>query len=237
MGTPKPIALLKTLITKQNVIVTSGSSYENLDNLSPYFQEFLKIYEGTSMGEQEIHGKIIYANNSPWADVKIEYINNIRVENLCLGVDPSTKNKNEIGLVICGIDYRGIFVVIEDCSKQLFVHQWMEYIGDLCKEYPIKILCIETNQGGDLINFALKSHLPSHVIIKETFSKSSKLTRALGIASLYHNKKVVHLKKFPILEKQMFEFSGSKDRVDALGFAITGLLNKTNNKSHAPWLL
>lgn len=54
--TPKPSPLLEEIIEDSDTVLTTGSSYENKANLSPtWFKKTLAKYEGTRLGDQEIH--------------------------------------------------------------------------------------------------------------------------------------------------------------------------------------
>lgn len=58
--TPQPIPLIKDLVERENVVVTTGSTYDNAANLADSFlDEVRRQYEGTKLGEQELHGKIV----------------------------------------------------------------------------------------------------------------------------------------------------------------------------------
>jgi len=59
-STPRPHPLLTELEELPTTVVTTGSSYENRSNLDPnWFAKILKAYEGTRLGDQEIHAKIL----------------------------------------------------------------------------------------------------------------------------------------------------------------------------------
>lgn len=59
-STPKPHPLLTELEELPTTRVTTGSSYQNRANLDPnWFAKILKAYEGTRLGDQEIHAKIL----------------------------------------------------------------------------------------------------------------------------------------------------------------------------------
>lgn len=61
--TPRPIKVIKDLVIDENTHVTGGSLYENKANLSNKFiRRIERKYEGTDLGKQEIHGKIVLAN-------------------------------------------------------------------------------------------------------------------------------------------------------------------------------
>ena len=59
--TPKPKALILDLIERdgEDVIVSSASTYDNIDNLAPTFKKQILQYEGTTLGRQEIYAEII----------------------------------------------------------------------------------------------------------------------------------------------------------------------------------
>ena len=62
--TPKPIDLVRRLVEEgyddeSTTIITTGSTYENRDNLASSFIEELSQYEGTNLGRQEIHAEIL----------------------------------------------------------------------------------------------------------------------------------------------------------------------------------
>lgn len=59
--TPKPKDLIIDLISRDgdDVVITSASTYENLDNLSTNFRKQILQYEGTKLGRQEIYAEII----------------------------------------------------------------------------------------------------------------------------------------------------------------------------------
>ena len=58
--TPKPRKLLRSLIDRDTSIVTTGSTFENADNLSPAALEELRtLYDGTRTGRQELHGELL----------------------------------------------------------------------------------------------------------------------------------------------------------------------------------
>jgi predicted phage terminase large subunit-like protein len=62
--TPKPLDLIRRLVKEaqddhSSVILTTGSTYENEENLAPSFIEELKSYEGTNLGRQEIWAEIL----------------------------------------------------------------------------------------------------------------------------------------------------------------------------------
>lgn len=62
--TPKPIPLVQQFVKwskdpSKKMKITTGSSYENKNNLAPTFMDQIKQYEGTALGRQEIHAEVL----------------------------------------------------------------------------------------------------------------------------------------------------------------------------------
>ena len=59
--TPKPKDLIIDLVGREgdDVILTTASTYANIDNLAPSFRKQILQYEGTKLGRQEIYAEII----------------------------------------------------------------------------------------------------------------------------------------------------------------------------------
>ena len=59
--TPKPKPLIIDLVRRESedVVLTTASTYDNINNLAPTFQKQILQYEGTKLGRQEIHAEII----------------------------------------------------------------------------------------------------------------------------------------------------------------------------------
>ncbi len=55
--TPRPTSLLRSLLARDDVIVTRGTTWDNAENLAPAALESLRRrYEGTRLGAQELEG-------------------------------------------------------------------------------------------------------------------------------------------------------------------------------------
>ncbi len=58
--TPRPIPILSQIEAMSTTVVTTGSSYENKDNLDKsWFTDVVSYYEGTRIGRQEIMAEIL----------------------------------------------------------------------------------------------------------------------------------------------------------------------------------
>src|SRR5688500_13108796 len=64
--TPRPVRLVRELLTSPTTVVTRGSTYENRENLAPAFlEQIVTKYEGTRLGRQELMGE--YLDHFPGA--------------------------------------------------------------------------------------------------------------------------------------------------------------------------
>lgn len=57
--TPRPLDVLRELLKRDDIITRTGSLYENIANLSDNFKNTILPLEGTRIGDQEIHGKLL----------------------------------------------------------------------------------------------------------------------------------------------------------------------------------
>lgn len=58
--TPKPIPIVRRLIDDDRVVLTTGTTHENFNNLAPTFRdEIVSQYEGTRLGRQELYAEVI----------------------------------------------------------------------------------------------------------------------------------------------------------------------------------
>ena len=62
--TPKPLDKIRALVREaldedSSVIMTTGSTYENSDNLAKSFIDEIAQYEGTQLGRQELHAELL----------------------------------------------------------------------------------------------------------------------------------------------------------------------------------
>ncbi len=61
--TPRPISLIKDLLSKAYVHITRGSTFDNARNLSAHFIKHIKdLYQDTDLGAQELEGEIVHVS-------------------------------------------------------------------------------------------------------------------------------------------------------------------------------
>ena len=242
--TPKPIAILRDLITQPEVRATGGATYDNDSNLDPAFINSIRArYEGARAGLQEIHAHILEeSEDALW---RRDWIEEARVQQapddlnfIVIAIDPavSTNPKSaETGIIVAGsaigCDEDPRAYVLADESGRYTPKAWAEKAIELFHQYEANIIIGEANNGGDLIMQTLRS-TPGGDRVPYTHVRAtlSKRVRAEPVSSRYEQRKVHHVGAFPQLEDQLCTWSRdshqSPDRLDALVWAIHHLTNR-----------
>lgn len=238
-STPRPIPILKKIMARADCIDTVYSSYDNFANLSEVFINNLKeTYEGTRLGLQEIHGKILEDN--PDALWNIKQIESNRVskhpdlKRIVVGVDPATTSKKksaETGIIAVAKGTDNHYYVLDDKSCKKSPDGWAKEALAAYNVLKADRIVGEQNQGGDMVENTLRTIDPD-VSYKSVHASKGKAIRAEPVAALYEQGKVHHVGSFSDLETQMIDWSPledtySPDRVDALVWAITELMGKS----------
>ena len=238
--TPKPTPLVKDLMTTKGVVITKGNSYENRANLADvFFDTVIKKYEGTRLGQQEIHAEIledtpgalwtydnISANRCTYEEFK-----KIELVRIGVAIDPavtSTESSNETGIIAGGIDSDGEGYILADRTGRYTPIGWANKAIELLANLKGDRIIAEVNNGGDMVETTLRTVSPRIPFIKVHASRG-KRTRAEPVSALYEQGLVHHVGVFPGLEDQMTTWdasdgSPSPDRVDALVWLLTWLM-------------
>lgn len=232
--TPRPTRLIRSLVEREDVVVTRGSTYENQMNLAPTFLEEVKArYEGTRLGRQELYAEILDdVEGALWTREMIEQsrVNNLPdLTRIVIGVDPaitSRESSAETGIVAVGVDANGTGYVLDDRSLKGSPVEWANAAIALYHRSSADRIVVEANQGGDMVRHTLQT-VESQIPIKTVHATRGKRTRAEPISALYEQGKVKHVGAFPVLEDQMCSWtpeSDSPDRLDALVWGLTELM-------------
>lgn len=242
--TPRACAIVIDLHKRigKDVRLVNGSTFENKDNLSDTFiNTITSAYEGTSMGSQELHGKLILTNPGAMWQQKTILDNTIEEETLpnivayAIGIDPAVsvgKKSDKTGISVVGLGEDGLLYILGDYTGKYSSQGWAQKVTSLYDQYsqvgPVTII-VERNNGGDMCADALYRERPN-LPVKTIFSSSSKLARAQPIALLAEQGKVKHVRGAGLqdLEAEMISFDGrgkqkSPDYLDAFVFAATHL--------------
>jgi phage terminase large subunit-like protein len=248
--TPRPLPLVKELVAREDgekVIVTRGSTYDNIKNLSSVFiTEVIKPYEGTTLGRQELGGEILMdVEGALWNHEQIEQLVVLEappvLDRIVIGVDPSTSSTgNECGIVVGGKKDQNA-IVLGDHSLKASPAGWgrkVVSVYHISKELARSCLVVaEKNQGGEMVSTVIHG-IDDSIPIKLVHASVGKVPRAEPVAALYEQNRVKHFGHFPEMEDEMClfvpgEMTESPNRVDALVWMLTFLLVKGMKKGRA----
>lgn len=243
--TPKPTKLIKDLVEREDVYVTSGSTFENEANLAKSALAMLKDkYEGTTLGRQELYAEIV--DNLEGALWTHELIEEARLKDdterqltqIIVAVDPAVtanENSDETGIVVVGKDHNNEFYVLEDLSGRHSADKWGKIAINAFYEWEADRIVAEVNNGGDLVERLIRN-IDHNVSYRSVRATRGKILRAEPIAALYEQRRVHHIGVLPELESQMCSYTGeansSPDRLDALVWGITEL---SKSRGHVNW--
>ncbi len=239
--TPRPTKLMKELISSPDVVVTKGSTFDNIANLAPtYIDQIRKQFLNTRLGAQELYAEMLTETaGALWQRTMIQYqqppyeeaSHRPALERIVIAIDPATTthdHSDETGIIVAGIDANKQAYVLEDHSGKLSPNDWGRRVVDCYYRLNADRIVVEINKGGDLVENVLKSIDPT-IPLKVVRATRGKYTRAEPIAALYEQKRVFHAQPFTLLEQQICDYipgitSKSPDRMDALVWALTELL-------------
>ena len=240
--TPRPMALLKRLMTAQTTKRSTGTTYDNADNLSSAFMsEIAAAYEGSALGRQELMGEIVEdVAGALWTwpmieaaqlSVKPDFADHL--DRIVVAVDPpatSGPDADECGIVVAGKmdgEEGRAFVITDRSRGGCSPIEWAQRAVNAYYEFKADRIVVEVNQGGDMVRSIVAQVDPS-VPVREVRATRGKRLRAEPVAALYEQGRVRHLARLPELEDQMTQFTGtsskSPDRLDALVWALTDLM-------------
>jgi len=250
--TPRPTRFIKDLVNRDDCIVTSGSTYENMKNLAkPFINTIIKKYEGTRLGRQEIYAHLL--DDNPNALFKREWIDRDRITDIVdcwrivVGIDPQASSTNEIaetGIVVAGegkalpgmkCQDQTHFYVFDDKSISGTPETWAKEAISGLHKYKGDCLVPEKNNGGDMIKSTLKNIDPD-VSVKPVWASRGKYTRGEPISALSEQGRIHHIGTFLELEDELAEWvpgESSPNRLDAYVWALS-FLSGNNMEKVAP---
>lgn len=234
--TPRPMAFLKELIERNDVVATRGTSLENINNLSSNFLKQLEFLKGTRLEAQEIYGEIVEDLDDTlwtWQDIEKCYKEPPHhLSKVIIGVDPaltSGANSDETGIIVVGQDAFKKGYVLEDLSGIYKPDAWAKKVIEAYHKYDACVVVIEANAGGELFENLIHS-IDKNVVTRRVYAREGKRHRAEEIVLLYQKNLIFHAKKFHKLEMQMVSFKkrskDSPDRLDAMVWAMHELFLK-----------
>jgi len=239
--TPFMSSMLEEATSKPEVVVvTRGTTYDNLANLSANYLDFITgRYEGTHMARQELLGMMLEdIEGALWTQ---EVIDDARVDLVSaslplrvVAVDPSVAEDptDECGIVVVGATperqlHQRQAYVLEDASLRGSPEVWVKEVVRLAKKWRCPIVA-EKNQGHALISLAIKN-LDTRATVLPVWSQVGKKLRAEPVMLAYEQGRVHHVGYLGELETQLTtwvpgETRKSPDRLDALVHGVTALM-------------
>jgi len=239
--TPKPIKLLIEWQHKTDgtVIITTGSIFDNIMNLSRFVvEELKKTYEGTRAGLQELYGHLLEEiEGALWTrplieNNRIKAVDLPELKTVVISMDPgATGAGDETGLIAVGRDYAGEDYVLADWTRKIVGHAAGRLAWEMFRDYGATWMIIETNMGKKwLMQVITDAYVemqkeglfePGPPPVKEVTSLAGKKLRAEPVASRYEQNRWHHVGTFVELEDSMCtwvpeEAKQSPDRIDAL---------------------
>lgn len=249
--TPRPLPLIRKLVSDPDTVVTRGRTMDNAANLAANFlRKIEETYGGSRLGRQELEGEIL--DDIPgalWTRESID-INRLTevpkdLVRVIVAVDPATSNdegSDEHGIVVVGVarDEDGYMrgYVLDDASMKGSPEDWARQAVKMYRKWEADKIVAEKNQGGEMVSSVIKA-VDRNVPIKLVHASRGKIIRAEPISALYEQNRVHHVGRFDKLEDQMCTFSadnirangmGSPDRVDALVWGLTEVFEKITGR-------
>lgn len=232
--TPRPTRLMRALLERGDLYLTTGTTWDNAANLAPAALESLqRSYGGTRRGRQELEGELLEdlegALFKPaWIDDARRRRPNAPLRAHVLGLDPADglEEGDEQGSALVGVDLNGDLYVVDSWGHRDTPAVWLEWAVRKAQEHSA-VIVVEKNHGAAYLVGLLETVMRDIGIrapYKTVTASVGKRTRAEPVALLYEQGKVCHLGVLPELESQLtnFDASGpSPDRADACVWAIS----------------
>jgi predicted phage terminase large subunit-like protein len=249
--TPQPIKVLVDILEDPSNMLIEGSTYENRGNLNKrFYDKIISKYEGTNLGDQEIHGKLLKNLGGLF---KPEYI--LRIDKskmplmvrIVVSVDPATKvnkNSDDTGLAVTGKGIDGNYYLLHVEGEKRTPKEWADRVAELYKDYSADLIIAENNNGGLMVESTIQQGYKS-LPVKVIHASRGKLLRAEPISLLYQKGRMYHVnhdgpgymdklinESMKDAEKQMFIFKNlqteKNDMVDAIVYGFAELSENDN---------
>lgn len=235
--TPRPIPIVKALVSDRRTHLTRETTFENLDNLAPSFrEEILTKYEGTRLGRQELLAEILdEVEGALWTQALVEQhrvTDHPDLMRIVVGVDPPGSIEGaEAGIVAAGAARKGDkvhYYVLDDRSLHASPDGWGKEAVAVYRTRRADRILGERNFGGDMVESTIRTVDPD-VSYRDVVSSRGKQLRAEPIAALSEQGRLHMVGSFPALEDELTSWvpgDRSPNRMDAMVFAVTELLDR-----------
>lgn len=164
----------------------------------------------------------------------------VRLERITVACDPATtsnQSSDHSGITVQGIDREGIAYVLADETIRGTPDEVSKVVVKAFTDWGAARVVLEKNAGGEWLESTLRKHherLPIS-FVAATSTTGGKRSRAEPVSAEYERGKVRHVGTHAHLESQMCEFGsphfrGSPDRMDAVVWGVTELMNLHGEK-------
>ena len=238
--TPRAVPLLERIMREQGVVVSTGRTEDNAENLPARFiRDIRRTFGSSLLARQELDGELIAEREGAlWSRAVLEACREAAVSSplvrVVLGVDPpASAHGDACGIVVCGLGEDGIGRVLADCSvMRPTPERWARAVAEAVAAWNADRVVVEANQGGEMVASVLRAaavNLPVRLV----HATKGKTARAEPVAALYEAGRVRHSGMFARLEDELcglvvgggYEGPGrSPDRADALVWALHALM-------------
>lgn len=253
------------MYNKQNPLIQirTGTMKEN-EYLSPQAVQALYEQYGNSRYEDlELNGIINFdVEGALWTPALINKTRRVSIEEVAnppnpnnmrrfnnpmdffvkfvIGADPATTshaNSDAWGIVVVGLGRDHHIYVIEDKSKIMSPNDAANEISRLHGIYRNAQVVAESNQGGEMITYILRTKNPN-LAPKLVHAHQNKMTRAQPICILWDQQRAHIVGNMTELEREMCEYTGeegqkSPNRLDAMVHAAHFLLLEPNLRPYS----
>ena len=232
--------------------ITHATTLDNPNLNEDQKQRLHALYEGTSIGKQELYGLLIEeAEGALWTTAMIEHDRLTEMPDIgrtVVGVDPPG-GATECGIVAaglipgckCGNGRLPHYAILDDTSGKLSPERWGAQAAATYHEWDADRVLGEANYGGDMVEAVIRQADPN-VSYKSVHASRGKRIRAEPIKALYEQHRVHHVGVFPELEAEMVQWEPdvsdwSPNRIDAMVWAVTELSKGRERTKLAGWTL
>lgn len=207
-------------LEKRKYIISSGSTYDNADNLpESFFDGIVEDYEGTNLGRQEIYAEILGEEEGAiWTS---ELLDRQRIlegvptdpieadlwlrefaktcERVLVAIDPNTKanttTAHAAGIVVIGKRGSKRYVLADRTTKG-GPDKWAKAGVDAYVDFEADEVCAEVNQGGDMVRKVIQGEASDRgldIAVHQVRATRGKQRRAEPVGAAYERGMVHHL--------------------------------------------
>ncbi len=252
-STPRPIKFVKDVLALPTTVVTTDSTYANIENLAEsWANDIIRMYQGTRTGLQELEGRVL--DDNPYALWTRKKLDDTRVyqtpelDEIVVAVDPMVAeltakdirnegkvdydtDTSETGIAVVGraglkgdLDSHGY--TLDDMSMRGTPLEWCTQVATAFYKYKADKVVAEANNGGALVKAAIHAVAPN-IPVELVHASRGKLTRAEPVSNIFAQGRGHNVGAFAELEDQLCEWQPgmpSPDRLDAMVWGYTWLM-------------